>query len=122
MRMPAQAPGVPNPMTPHYHPYPTRFHGGIWTRPEFGMPEVRRPTNVVRPMHLRGLGDEAYDVGDGVFRYPRHGGGGVFNRAISGSVGQPSETTKVVAFVAALVVAAGGTYVLLSRGARKRAG
>ncbi len=30
--------GVPNPQTPHTHPYPTRFHGPIWTWPVFGMP------------------------------------------------------------------------------------
>ena len=90
MNMPAQPPGVPNPWAVHVHPYPTRFHGGIWTRPQFGYPSVDRPTNVARPTHLRGLGTPAYDVGDGVFRYPTHGGGGVFNTAISGAVGEAS--------------------------------
>jgi hypothetical protein len=28
--------GVPNPKVPHLHPYPTRYHGPIWTWPVFG--------------------------------------------------------------------------------------
>lgn len=114
MQMPIQPPGVPNPWAVHVHPYPTRFHGGRWGRPEFGYPVVNRPTNIDRPTHLRGLGEVQYQVGDGVFRYPSSGGGGVFNRAISGAVGEPSEGARIAAFVGALVVAAGGTYLLLS--------
>lgn len=41
--------GVPTPNTMHVHPYPTRFHGGIWRRPVFGFPWVRRPFNIIRP-------------------------------------------------------------------------
>lgn len=30
--------GVVNPRVPHAHPYPTRYHGGVWTTPVFGQP------------------------------------------------------------------------------------
>jgi len=41
--------GVPNPYTAHVHPYPTRYHGAIYTRPEFGLPYVRNPHTVFKP-------------------------------------------------------------------------
>ena len=43
------AQGVPNPYVAHVHPYPTRFHGGIWTRPVFGTPFVMNPASVFKP-------------------------------------------------------------------------
>jgi len=49
MRMPNPQPGVINPYTVHVHPYPTRYHGAIYTRPEFGLPYVRRPHAVFKP-------------------------------------------------------------------------
>ena len=87
--------GVPTPFKTHVHPYPTRFHGGIWTRPVFGFPWVRTPHYVIRPSELNGppvdptfrpyhgLGQH-WDTGTGVFRRPRYDGGGVFN-SVSGS-------------------------------------
>lgn len=125
MQMPVNPPGVPHPWVPHVHPYPTRYHGGIWKRPVFGLPRVPRPTQVFRPAQLwglgfvkptgvfrkgrpvRGLGEESFQVQSGVFRRPKSGGGGVFNRAISGgSIGQIGEGTKIAWFLGA--VAAGG--------------
>ncbi len=47
--MPHYPSGVPTPYTTHVHPYPTRFHGGIWRRPTFGLPWIRAPFNVIRP-------------------------------------------------------------------------
>lgn len=35
--------GVPNPLVPHRHPYPTRYHGTILREPRFGLPYVERP-------------------------------------------------------------------------------
>lgn len=32
--------GVPNPLSPHVHPYPTRYHGPIFNQPMFGRPYV----------------------------------------------------------------------------------
>jgi len=43
---------VPGYVTWHPRPYPTRFHGGIWTRPVFGVPTVRVPTAVFSPSNL----------------------------------------------------------------------
>lgn len=43
------AQGVVNPYTAHVHPYPTRYHGGIYTRPVFGLPYVRSPHAVFKP-------------------------------------------------------------------------
>jgi len=49
---PAETPqGVPSPYTPNVHPYPSYEHGPDYTRPEFRMPFVVRPLNV-----LAGLG------------------------------------------------------------------
>jgi len=33
--------GVPNPLIPHVHPYPTRYHGPIWNQPMFTKPFVQ---------------------------------------------------------------------------------
>jgi len=41
--------GVANPYTAHVHPYPTRFHGAIYTRPVFGKPFVLNPHAVFKP-------------------------------------------------------------------------
>lgn len=102
MNIPKTPPGVPSPYVAHVHPYPTRFHGGIWTRPVFGMPRVAKVQSVFRPVNFDppaqsglgdscgcgsspdGLGDPLIQAGDGVFRYPRTGGGGIFNRALAG--------------------------------------
>ena len=35
--------GVPNPQIPYKHPYPTRYHGPIFTEPRFGTPFEPRP-------------------------------------------------------------------------------
>jgi hypothetical protein len=48
--------GVPNPLVPHRHPYPTRYHGPIWVQPEAIFSYRPRPywiahdPNVVRRM------------------------------------------------------------------------
>jgi hypothetical protein len=41
---------VPSPYAAHVHPYPTRFHGGQWTRPVFGTPYVHSVQNNLRPV------------------------------------------------------------------------
>lgn len=117
--MPRQPRGVPTPLTVHVHPYPTRFHGGIWKRPVFGLPQVRRPYNTIQPSNMYpsaelsrsatnpyrneglsgcackgGLGT-LYDTGSGIFRVPESDGGGVFNRAIAGT----DATTQVAGLV-----------------------
>jgi len=45
----SERPGVPTPYVAHVHPYPTRYHGGIWTRPVFGFPYVKSPQSVFKP-------------------------------------------------------------------------
>jgi len=35
--------GVPNPLVPHVHPYPTRYHGPIWTQPQAMKPFLPTP-------------------------------------------------------------------------------
>jgi hypothetical protein len=35
--------GVPNPQVGHLHPYPTRYHGAIFTTPRFGLPFIANP-------------------------------------------------------------------------------
>jgi len=57
--------GVPSPTIPHTHPYPTRFHGPIYTTPRFMLPYREQswqtpsdyifPSTFVGPMH--GLGE-----------------------------------------------------------------
>ena len=96
--MPSEAPGVWSPYVTHVHPYPTRFHGGSWRRPVFGFPAVRQVHSVSLPSQfspapgpnlpqlksLGSLGGPAWETGDGIYRHPRAGGGGIFNTAISG--------------------------------------
>lgn len=35
--------GVPNPQVPFEHPYPSRYHGPIFTEPRFGLPFQANP-------------------------------------------------------------------------------
>lgn len=35
--------GVPNPLVPHQHPYPTRFHGPVFNYPQPGYRYAARP-------------------------------------------------------------------------------
>jgi hypothetical protein len=35
--------GVPNPMIPHQHPYPTRYHGPVFNYPQPGYRYATRP-------------------------------------------------------------------------------
>jgi hypothetical protein len=98
MRGPGYPAGVPNPFVAHVHPYPTRFHGAIWTRPQFAFPQMQAPQSVFIPGRdiemipdkpytgsgMNGLGDLQYNVGDGIFK-PGGYGGGVFDGNLSGA-------------------------------------
>lgn len=48
--------GVPNPLVPHLHPYPTRYHGPIYDVPQATFPYRERPY-AVAPF-AGALGDE----------------------------------------------------------------
>lgn len=102
--------GVPTPYALHVHPYPTRFHGPIYTRPVFGAPVIARPQDVFTPGYnidrevaqptLSGLGATVgdgmlWDTGNGVFR-PGGYGGGVFDGDIAGlgSLAQRQKTKR----------------------------
>jgi hypothetical protein len=117
--------GVPSPDHAHVHPYPTRFHGGIWTRPVFGFPWNRSPYAVFRPSQMNGLSGpyidptfrpyhgigQMWDTGDGVFRRPSYDGGGLFNN-VSGLGALPTDAAK---FFGAAALAFGVTALLLRR-------
>jgi len=51
-------PGVPNPYTVMLHSYPTRYHGPIYTRPEFGLEWEERPNDFGLNEGMMGLGDD----------------------------------------------------------------
>jgi hypothetical protein len=77
--------GVPSPYAVHYSAYPTRFHGGIWTRPVFGFPWIQRNQSNFIPGRditevMNGVG---FYVGDGIFKPPGYGGG-VFDGNLNG--------------------------------------
>ncbi len=98
MKGPGYVPGVPTPFTMHVNPYPTRFHGGIWSRPAFKFPQIQQTSTVFLPPRdidmipdrppngYSGLGggDLAVDAGDGIFR-PGGYGGGVFDGNLAGA-------------------------------------
>src|SRR6267154_2406625 len=90
--------GVPTPYTVHVHPYPTRFHGAIYTRPVFSGRKIARTQAVFTPSYnidrniaqpiLSGLGETVgegmlWETGQGIFK-PGGYGGGVFDGDISG--------------------------------------
>jgi len=119
--------GVPTPYTMHVHPYPTRFHGGIWRRPAFGFPWVRQPFNVTRPsqsayppppvtppLMTPGGPVGAWDTGDGVFRRPRVDGGGIFNE-VSGLGRALGMSATTMTFVGAGLVAFGLVAFLMAK-------
>jgi hypothetical protein len=64
---------IVSPYTPHVSPYPTRFHGGIWVRPEAGYPFVPEVQGVFMPHQMAGdpsLGESdttSYAVALGAF-------------------------------------------------------
>jgi len=51
-------PGVPNPFTVMLHSYPTRYHGPIYTRPQFGLPWAERPNDFGLQEGMLGLGEQ----------------------------------------------------------------
>jgi hypothetical protein len=54
--------GVPNPMVPHRHPWPTRYHGPIYTVPGVAKPSYRmRPYARAPYMGTNGLGASPFD-------------------------------------------------------------
>lgn len=98
MKNAPHVPGVPSPYAVHVHPYPTRFHGPVYTRPVFGFPVIAKPQDVFTPGYnvdrnvpqptLSGLGATVgegllWKTGGGVFR-PGGYGGGVFDGNIAG--------------------------------------
>lgn len=99
-RPPVTEPGVPSQYITHVHPYPTRFHGGIWTRPVTApatyvqsVQSVFKPDNFnennpgIKKMGIDGLGALQYQTYDGVFGGEKHGGG-IFSGPLYG-VGAP---------------------------------
>lgn len=82
--------GVPTPRTVHVHPYPTRYHGTINTRPMFSLPfqwqphAVFKPDDFNREQPMQGLGTLQYNTGRGIF-LPGGYGGGIFDENISGT-------------------------------------
>lgn len=96
MKGPGYPAGVPTPYALHVNPYPTRFHGGQWQRPVFGMPQIQSPTTVFLPPRdidmipdkpysgLGNVGNNPVDVGEGIFR-PGGYGGGVFDGNLAGA-------------------------------------
>lgn len=54
--------GVPNPYTVMLHSYPTRYHGPIYTRPEFGLNWSQRPNDFALRESMMGLGDASSDA------------------------------------------------------------
>lgn len=95
MRNAPIVPGVPSPYAMHVHPYPTRFHGAIYTRPVFSGRMIASPQDVFTSSYnidrnmpqptLSGLGavQSQWDTGEGIFK-PGGYGGGVFDGDISG--------------------------------------
>ncbi len=98
MRNAPIVPGVPSPYAMHVHPYPTRFHGAIYTRPMFSGRMIAQPQDVFTPGYdtdrhiaqptLSGLGETVgegmlWETGQGIFK-PGGYGGGVFDGDISG--------------------------------------
>lgn len=54
--------GVPNPMVPHRHPWPTRYHGPIYTVPGVAKPSYRqRPYARAPYLGTEGLGGSPFD-------------------------------------------------------------
>jgi hypothetical protein len=108
MKGPGYPAGVPTPFVAHVHPYPTRFHGAIWTRPQFAFPQMQAPQSVFIPGRdiemmpdkpytgsgMQGLGELQYNVGDGIFK-PGGYGGGVFDGNLSGTppLGKRAQTS-----------------------------
>lgn len=92
--------GVPNPYVPHRHPYPTRFHGPVWTSARFGRQLQQTPAyrgGLVRPNPLSaspdGLGQDAVGITRSAFA-------DAFIGAAVGFFGAPSKDDAVVYGVA----------------------
>lgn len=95
---------VPNPYVSTTHPYPTRYHGGIWTRPVFGYPRMVSVQSVFKcddfndgNPALRGLNGD-YQVGNGVFG-TANGGGGVFGPSLYGLSGAADDIDAIANYI-----------------------
>ena len=55
--------GVPNPQIPYTHPYPTRYHGPIFTEPRFGLTYQANPMAVAPYSGADGRTDESVSAG-----------------------------------------------------------
>lgn len=81
--------GVPNPMVPHVHPYPTRFHGPIYT-----VPGTAKPTYYATPYAkapYMGFGAETTCAP--MFRHVLPGGG-LLDAAAGAAIGYVVAPTK----------------------------
>lgn len=91
--------GVPNPMVPHRHPWPTRYHGPIYT-----VPGVAKPTYSQRPYAkapYMGMGDPWFEK-SAMGELPRVEdvvGGGLLDAAAGAGVGyvvSPTDDARLV--------------------------
>ena len=102
--------GVPNPNVPHRHPWPTRYHGPIWTVPDAAQNQYA-PRPYARPPFM-GMGAAP------IFEHVT--GHGVVDGALGalmGYVGSPTAQDKVMwAIVGGLAGYAAGMAGLLGAG------
>jgi hypothetical protein len=91
---------VPNPYVATTHPYPTRYHGGLWTRPVFGFPRMASVQSNFKAGDfndgnpaLRGLG-MLFNAENGVFGTEKNGGG-VFGPSLYGLQGQSDDIQAI---------------------------
>jgi hypothetical protein len=75
--------GVPSPIVPHEHPYPTRYHGGEWT-------EIDTRPSYVPSIYQQGWIKRPYSVGaspDGIGELPSFTSSKLLDGVIGGGVG-----------------------------------
>jgi hypothetical protein len=89
--------GVPNPVVPHVHEYPTRFHGSVWRSPDVSK-FTYRPSSYMTGFKKPVSGVGAADFVTALTGSPT-GGSGLLDFLIGGVVGyavSPDEKSKYV--------------------------
>ena len=87
--------GVPNPVVPHIHEYPTRFHGSVWRSPDVSK-FTYRPSSYLKGFKRPISGVGAADFVTSLTASPT-GGNSVLDFLIGGVVGlavAPDDKTK----------------------------
>lgn len=107
--------GVTNPIVPHWHPYPTRYHGPLFTLPQATFSYASRPRDV--PVQNRSVMSSSFrGMGATPLLFSSPSGNSIVDAAIGGVIGYlvaPQSDKMTVAGVGVVAGLVAGTAGLI---------